>query len=181
MTTRRSPLAALDLGAHGGGEPVPHRRRLSRARRLARLEPGLRVVDRGPGELAAPPRGRTAGGPRGAIAARRSRRRPRSSSSNDVLDERRRRGRRSPAITEPGEHLLAELVGGRDRGGVEVGEGPGEPARGGARRPRVAGREEGVAPRRPPRGRRPDRRARLLGSRRVVAHPLAQLRRWPRG
>ena len=145
------PLAPLELVAR---DRTARRQRIAggAVRRLvARLELGRRVVDGGAGDLAAP-RARVnarlvAARPNG---GRRDRRATSLEQVDDVLDERRSSRLEVADRPEPAEHLLAEAVGGRDRGGVEVGDARARAGRGAAR-PRAAARRRAA--------RRPGRRA----------------------
>ncbi len=120
------PLAPRHLGPHRRGEAVPH---LGGAARLgvARLEPRLPVVHRPAGErerLGAAERGR-AGAARAVLAHVEV-----VDHLGDQVVDRLDEHRVAVAVAghpEPGEHLLAELVGGGDGGRVEVGERAREP------------------------------------------------------
>ena len=117
---REPPLALFELLANGDGQAVAHRRGAV-GRLLARLELRHRVVDRRPRD---PERLRP--GEAGGLAAME----PPDiqiverlvDQLGHVLDE---RGLAVEIADRPelGQHLLAEPVGGRDRGGVEVGDG----------------------------------------------------------
>ena len=167
-------LAPLDLGAHGLGEPRP------RARRVGGVAPGLDaragVVDHGLAD----------GERRGAVEVGGLRAGDGVLAQVEVVDDlgdhvvdaldERAVGIGVADDPEAGEHVLAELVGGRDRGGVEArerGTQPGAPE----------GHDGVVAL-----GEQPDhgvvvaagaRRVgqRALGGHEPAPHPLAQLAR----
>ena len=167
-------LAPLDLGAHGLGEPRP------RARRVGGVAPGLDaragVVDHGLAD----------GERRGAVEVGGLRAGDGVLAQVEVVDDlgdhvvdaldERAVGIGVADDPEAGEHVLAELVGGRDRGGVEAGERGAQPG--------APERHDGVVAL----GEQPDHgvvvaaRARRVGQRALgghepAAHPLAQLAR----
>ena len=121
---RQPPLALIELLAHGLRQAVAHGRGAV-GRLLARLELGHRVVHRRPRDLerlgALEPRRLTpVKAPHIQIVERLL------EQLRDVLDE---RGLAIQIADRPelGQHLLAEAMRGRDRGGVEIGDGAGEP------------------------------------------------------
>ncbi len=95
---------------------------------VGRLEPGLRVADRGAGDGQRLVRGRRPG------RRRRERERPQVEVVDGLLDQvvevldQAGAGVGVAGDTQRAEHHRAELVGGRDRGGVESGEGLGDPS-----------------------------------------------------
>ena len=128
-----APLAPVDLAADGARRtPTADAGGGARPARRAGVEPGLRVADRRRGRAAsAVARGRTAA----------FRRRAPNRAEVEVVDhlddqvvevlDQRDAGVGVAGDAERAQHQLAELVGGRDGGGVEAGQGV---ARAGARR-----------------------------------------------
>ena len=115
------PLASIDLGADGDGEGVPQLRDAAR-RRVGRSQPGLRVGDSPAGQpqCLRPVEHRairTAGGELPHVEV--------VDDLGDHIVDRLEENAIQRVVggrAEPSEDLPAELVGGRDRGGVELGQ-----------------------------------------------------------